>query len=52
MSRADMVAEVREIATGIAEKLDKAAAVSRADFGRQVSKIMKECLDDLARACA
>jgi hypothetical protein len=47
-----LAAQVRAITSVIVENVDKAAAVSRAEFGRQVAKIVKECVHNLGRACA
>ena len=52
MSRAEFAAQVRAITSVIVQNVDKAAAVSRAEFGRQVAKIMKEGVDILGKACA
>jgi hypothetical protein len=52
MSRADFAAQVRAITLVIVANVDKAAALSRAEFGRQVVRIVKEGAQNLGRACA
>lgn len=52
MSRAEWAAQVRDITSVIVESVDKAAALSRADFGRQVTKIIRESVAILGRKCA
>lgn len=52
LSRAEFVAQVLAIATVIVGNVDKAAAVSRAKWGRQVAKIVRECVHNLGKACA
>jgi hypothetical protein len=52
MSRAELSAQVLAITSVIVGNVDRAAAVSRADFGRQVAKIVREGIDILGKACA
>lgn len=52
MSRAEWSAQVLAITMVIVEKMDKVASLSRAEFGRQVAKIMKEGVNSLGKACA
>jgi hypothetical protein len=52
MSRAEWAAQVRDITSVIVENVDKVAALSRADFGRQVTKIIREGVAILGKRCA
>lgn len=52
VSRAELAAQVLAIMSNIAANVDRAAALSRAEFGRQVSRIVKEGAQDLGKACA
>lgn len=52
LSRAEWAAQVRDITSVIVENVDKAAALSRADFGRQVTKIIRESVAILGRRSA
>jgi hypothetical protein len=52
MSRAEWSSQVRAITSVIVQNVDKAAALSRAEFGRQVARIVKEGAQILAKACA
>lgn len=52
VSRAELAAQVHAITSVIVTNVDRAAALSRAEFGRQVSRIVKEGAQNLGKACA
>jgi hypothetical protein len=52
VSRAEIAAQAHAIMSNIAANVNKAAALSRAEFRRQVSRIVKEGARELGKACA
>ena len=52
VSRAEFAAQVHAITSVIVQNVDKAAALSRAEFERQVVKIVREGVEILGKACA
>jgi len=52
VSRAERTAQVHAITSVIVANVERAASLSRAEFRRQVSRIVKEGAQNLGKACA